>query len=275
MSIKNYATRHPVGLYFSLAFGISWSGGLLLGWPLFFRGGSVELEDIAVMGLLIVAGPCVAGLCMTYLVDGKPGLRDLVSRMTKWRVGGQWYAPLLIFPILIFSISVMLGAWVSPELRPTFFAPGIVMGLIAGSIEEIGWMGFAYPMMRSKQSILRASIYLGIVHALWHIPPDLLAHFNEMGWHWLPYFSGFFVFVVALRVLIVWVYENTGSLLLAQLMHASSTGFYAILISVNIAPVNWAIFSCVYAVVISAAALLVVAKYGRNLTNQEEPAGTG
>ncbi|MCP5092775.1 MAG: CPBP family intramembrane metalloprotease [Gammaproteobacteria bacterium] len=173
---------------------------------------------------------------------------------------------MLIFPILLLAVAMVLSTWVSPELRPILFTPGIMMGLLAGAIEEVGWMGFAYPMMRSTQSLLRTSIYLGFLHALWHIVPDFLGNYHALGGYWFLYFTGFSVFVMALRVLIVWVYANTGSLLLAQLMHASSTGFFAILIPTNIAPASWAIFFCVYAVVLSLVAAFVVAKFGRNLT---------
>lgn len=270
MNIKDLARRHPVGMYFCLTFVISWVGSLAAGAPIFLRGESAELTDILVIGLLVLAGPSVAGLTMTYLVNGRRGLRDLFARMARWRVGARWYAALLIFPILLLVVALALSAWLSPELSPIFFAPGIVMGLLAGSIEEIGWMGFAYPMMRAKQSVLRTSLYLGLLHALWHMPPDFLSTYHALGAYWLPYFAGFFVFVMALRVVIVWVYANTGSLLLAQLMHASSTGFFAILIPVEIAPINWAIFNCAYAVVLSAVAVVIVARYGRNLTRQPE-----
>jgi membrane protease YdiL (CAAX protease family) len=272
MKIKDYARRHPAGLYFCLAFGISWTGALLTGRAIFLRGESVELEDLAVMGMSILTGPLVAGFAMTYLVNGRAGLQELLARLVKWRVGSRWYAALLIFPILLLVVSLALSTWVSPEMSPIFFAPGIVMGLIAGSFEEVGWMGFAYPMMQSKRGILRTSIYLGFVHALWHILPSFLGSYPALDDQWLPYFIGSFVFIVALRVLIVWVYANTESLLLAQLMHASSTGFFAMLIPTDMAPANWVVFYWVYAVVLSAAAGVVVARYGRNLRRQPQMA---
>lgn len=268
MKINDYIGRHPVGMYFWSAFAISWLGSVLVAGPFFLRGESLELDDLLLVGILVVAGPFFAGLAMSYLVDGRGGLRNLLGRMAKWQVGGRWYGALLIFPILLLAVSLSLSTWVSPELRPIFFTPGIMMGLVAGSIEEVGWMGFAYPMMRSKWSILRASIYLGVLHALWHIVPDFLGNYHALGGYWFPYFMGFSVFVIALRVLIVWVYANTGSLLLAQLMHASSTGFFAILIPTDLAPANWAIFFCVYAVVLSAAAMVIVARNGADLTRE-------
>jgi membrane protease YdiL (CAAX protease family) len=268
MKIIDYLRRRPVGAYFWSAFVISWVGSLLAAGPIFLRGGSLELDDLLVVGLLVLAGPFVAGLAMTYVVNGRAGLRDLFSRMARWKVGSRWYAALLIFPILLLAVSLALSVWVSPELSPIFLTPGIVMGLLAGLVEEVGWMGFAYPMMQSNRSILRTGIYLGLLHALWHIVPDFLGNYNALGGYWLPYFLGFTVFVVALRVLIVWVYANTGSLLLAQLMHASSPGFFVILIPTEIAPANWPIFFCTYAVVLSVVALIVVARYGPGLTRE-------
>ena len=125
-------------------------------------------------------------------------------------------------------------------------------------------MGFAFPVMRSKRTILGATIWLGVLHALWHIVADFFGQYQSFGGYWPPYFVAFSLFVVALRVLIVWVYENTGSLLLAQLMHASSSGFLAILIPMGIAPVSWVAFYFVYAVVLSTVALIVGAKYRRS-----------
>ena len=276
MKIRDSAGRHPVVAYFALAFVVAWGGSLLTAGPLFLRGAAIELEADALqllgIGLSVLAGPLVAGLALTSLVDGRAGLRRLASRAARWRVGARWYAALLIFPVLLLAVSLALAASVSPELSPIFFAPGILMGLLAGLIEEVGWTGFAYPLMRSKQNILRTAIALGLLHALWHIVPSFLGSYNALEGYWLPSFAGSFVFITALRILIVWVYENTQSLLLAQLMHASSTGFYAILIPTHVAPANWVLFTCVYAAVLSASAVAVVALYGRDLTRHPRTA---
>jgi membrane protease YdiL (CAAX protease family) len=268
MKIKAFIQRHPVGMYFGLAFFISWVGSFLAGGSKFLQGDAMELNDLWSMGFAMLAGPSVSGIAMTYLVDGKKGLQDLFARMKKWQVGGRWYAALLIFPVLILSVSLALTALVSRELTPTFFALGTLMGLFAGLIEEIGWMGFAFLKMQLKRSILSTSIYLGFFHALWHIVADFLGNSATFGEHWLPYFAGFFLFVMALRVLIVWVYANTRSLLLAQLMHASSTGFLAIIVPMDMEPVYWSILYRVYAVVLCAVAAIVIARYGKQLVRQ-------
>lgn len=271
MSNEGFVRRHAVGVYFVLAFAISWFGAVLGLGPAYLRGGSVEPSELWLPGLLMISGPCLAGLGLTYALDGREGLRALWSRLTRWRAG-RWYAAVLIFPILILATLVSLSILVSPELTPSLFAPGIVMGLAAGLLEEIGWTGFALPRMRARHGILVASLVLGFVHALWHGVADFLGNSNEFGEHWLPYFAGFFLFVIGLRVLIGWVYANTESALLAQLMHASSTGFLGVLLPIGIGGSYWASFYTVYAVVIWGAVVLVVARYGEKLVRPDADA---
>ena len=120
--------------------------------------------------------------------------------------------------------------------------------------------------MRRTRGILGASIVLGFVHALWHLPADYLGNSNAFGAQWLPYFASFFVFVIALRILIAWVYTNTESVLLAQLMHASSSGFLAVLVPIGIGGLNWSTFYATYAVVLWGAVAIVLARYGDEWT---------
>ena len=135
---------------------------------------------------------------------------------------------------------------------------------MAGFFEETGWMGFAYLRMSLKTSVLSVSIYLGVIHAFWHIAASFLGQANVLGGYYLPHFFGFILQMVALRVLIVWVYSNTKSVFLAMLMHASSTGFFGILISTTMAPVNWVIFYNVYGVLLCLVAL-ISARYSVDL----------
>jgi membrane protease YdiL (CAAX protease family) len=219
------------------------------------------------MAIAMLGAPIFSGILMTYIVDGKQGLKDLFGRMKIWRVG-KWYLALLIFPVLIFVVSLLLSATVSPEFAPIFAAVGIPMGIAAGFLEETGWMGFAFPNMRKKQGLFSTAIYLGFLHGIWHLVVWFLIQSADLGRYWLPYFIAFVLFLAAFRVVVVWVYSNTNSLLLAQLMHASSTGFLVVLTPTEIEPVNWVIFYTVYAVAMWVIALVAIRKYGRSLVKQ-------
>ena len=270
--IRSLIQRAPIACYFALAFLISWGGSLAIGGPKFLRGEPLGLEDILFMAPLVLAGPLIAGVGMTYLVDGRTGLRDLFSRMLLWRVGLRWYAAaLLLFPMLILGVLWALALVVSKDFAPGFIASGILAGLLAGFIEEIGWMGFAFPRMERKFGTLRATIYLALLHGLWHAMAGYLGEAGIFGVYWLPRFIAmWFVAMTAMRILLVWIYSNTGSLLLAQLTHASSSGFLVILGPEMLTPAQGTLWFAVYAVVLWVPATIVIAKYGRDLVRQPQ-----
>jgi membrane protease YdiL (CAAX protease family) len=268
MNIRRLFQRYPIASYFLLAYLISWGGSFAFGGQQFLRKEPMEFEQARILALIVLAGPLTAGLLSTYIQEGRGGLRSLFSRMFKWRNNIGWYgAALLIFPILILAVLGGLSTFVSSDFTPNFFAFGILGGLMAGFIEEAGWTGYAYPKMQEKYGTLRATILLGLLHGVWHIAPDVVGgSYYTNGAFWLPRFVAMWmVAMLAMRVILVWVYTNTGSLLLAQLTHASSTGFLIILSPSPITPANEAFWYVIYAVVIWVAAGVILARYGKNL----------
>ena len=159
--------------------------------------------------------------------------------MRRWRVGARWYAVALLTAPLVFT-AVLIPLWlISPVFRLGIFASdakvsfvlmNIVVALIVGIFEELGWTGFAVPtLLRLRYSVLATGLIVGVLWGAWHLlfqdiwasvaisgglPPALFA----VVWG-LTFLAGQ---LPAYRVLMVWVYERTnGSLLLAMLMHAS------------------------------------------------------
>jgi len=257
--IKRFIQERPVRVFFLVAFAIPWLPSFLVVGPKFFRGEVIELVDIVMMGLAQLAAPILSGILIAFIVDGKRGIGDMFNRMKIWRVG-KWYLTLLIFPVFILIVSLLLSATVSSEFVSVFLIGNIMMGISAGFIEETGWMGFAFPKMRSKHGLIRTSIYLGLIHGLWHFPLWFFFKYSDLGGYWYLYFIAFVAFLVALRVIIVWAYSHTNSLLLSQLIHVSSTGFLAVLTPDYIEPVNWVIFYSVYAVFLWVVALVAIRK---------------
>lgn len=270
MKLRSLTERSPVTSYFVLAYFISWGGSFALGGSKLLRGEALAFADVMRMAPLMLAGPFIAGIAMTYRVDGRTGLLDLFAKMIRWRVGLCWYAAaLLIFPTVILGVLWALTVLVSPDFSPAFIAFGILGGLLAGFIEETGWMGFAYPRMEAKLGMWRATIYLALLHGLWHAMAGYLGEAGIYGEYWLPRFIAmWFVAMMAMRVLLVWIYTNTGSLLLAQLTHASSTGFLIIFGPETLSPAQGTLWFAVYAVTLWVPAIIVVASFGKTLVRQ-------
>jgi membrane protease YdiL (CAAX protease family) len=206
-------------------FAISWLGALIIAAPHLFRREPFPKITGLMMFPVMLLGPSLAGIVLTRIVDGKTGLRDVFYRVFRGRVLGSWYTALLIPPVLVLTVLLLLERWVSPIYAPNRFFMGILFGVPAGFLEEIGWMGYAFPKMRPQGGPLRPGILLGLIWSLWHLPViDYLGAAYPHGVYWLRFFLAFTLIMTAMRVLIAWIYTKTKSVLLAQLMHISSTG---------------------------------------------------
>jgi membrane protease YdiL (CAAX protease family) len=263
-----FLRRHSVVGYFFLAFVISWSGALVLAAPYMQRGQTVPTMSGILMFPVMLLGPSIGGIAMTLIVDGRQGLRDLFARIRRARVAPRWYTVLLIPPVLVLAVLLFLKTFVSPSFSPNHFYAGILFGLPAGIFEEIGWMGYAFPKMQARHNPLTAAIVLGILWSVWHLPViDYLGAAAPHGSYWLRFFLAFTLVLTAMRVLIAWLYVNTNSVLLAQLMHVSSTGAL-IIFSPPVTAGQEAMWYAAYGCVLWVTAGLIAASYGRPLRQE-------
>jgi uncharacterized protein len=240
-TIKAFIKRHPLLSYFALTFAITWGLFVLaVGGPGGIPATKEEFTTLPLGAILaVLVGPSVSGIVLTGLVYGREGFRDLLTRMRRWRVGARWYAVALLTAPLVSTAVLIPLSLISPVFLPGIFASeakvsfvlmGIVVGLIVGIFEELGWTGFAVPtLLKLRYGVLSTGLIVGVLWGAWHLLfNDIWASVATSGGLSPALFAvgvGLVLLVgqlPAYRVLMVWVYERSGgSLLLAILMHAS------------------------------------------------------
>jgi len=256
-TIKASTSRHPALTYYALVFVISWGLILIVVGPSGFPGTSEEIERLMPYAILaFVVGPALAGPLLTGFVYGRTGLREFRSRLLKWRVAGCWYAvalltaPLLMTTVLLalslFSRQFVPGIFTSDE-KSTLLLVGIATALVAGFFEELGWTGFAIPRLRQHHGVLSTGLIAGVLWAAWHLLVYLWTSGTVSGPLSLAgYLLDAFLFLTLFRVLMVWVYDRTGSLLVAMLMHGSLTASARILMPPGMTTVRLLTFDLVW-----------------------------
>ena len=208
--------------YFALAFVFTWA--LWVPAALEARG---LISSLPVPATFLGAfGPLVAAVVVAAQESGRVGLRTLLGRVVRWRVAPVWYAVSILGPMLLtlgaLALHTALGGR-PPSLGlligtlPAVVLVSIYMMFTVALGEEVGWRGYALPALQARYSALLASLILGVMWALWHLPlffnPDTL-YSN------LP-FVLFLAYIIPFAVLITWVFNSAGgSVLMAIFSHA-------------------------------------------------------
>lgn len=222
--------KNSLIVYFTLTVIISWGAVLFVAGP----GGIPPMDDVDQamrLGTVLLLGPSMTTVFMISLTLGRAGFQDLGYRLVRWRVSVYWYLiALLTAPVLSIIVLLLLSV-VSTEFIPRIFTSddkasllqlGIVGGIVVAFLEELGWTGFALPKMKQRNDVFSTGLILGLVWGSWHFilfwERDT---FSGTAYPLILMFARLFSWLPAYRILMVWVYNRTESLLLAIVMHMS------------------------------------------------------
>ncbi len=239
-SISAFMKQRAVLSYYVLTFAISWGAVLVMLGLTGLPTTKAQIEAMLPVAIItMLLGPSLAGLLLISFVDGKAGLRDLRARLARWRVGARWYAlALLLAPFIILAVLMAL-ALIDLAYLPGIFTRddklarlllGLASAVVTGICEELGWTGFVTPRLRQRYSVLATGLIIGVLWGVWHIVPMVImpsvaysAPFSPAVYIAVRTLSFLVGSLVAFRVLMVWVYDRTQSLLLLILMHTGLT----------------------------------------------------
>ncbi len=216
------AMRRSLVAFFVLAYGLSWCAFV----PLALSAQGVLHGVPPWLHFVGAFGPLLAAFIVTGATDGVTGLRELVRRMTRWRIGLGWLLVALLSPVAVFllaalALRVVAGSWpewsqfghIAELPRLGWLGSWAVWILTFGLGEEAGWRGFALPRLQKDHNARSASLIVGLLWAGWHIPVFF--------YNYEPSVFGVLAFLVGIlsgSALLAWLYNSTGGSVLATIL---------------------------------------------------------
>ncbi len=169
---------------------------------------------------LMFITPLLTASILTYKEKGSDGVKELLKRAFDDRVikRKRWYVPVFFFMpftyVLAYGLMRLSGASLPGDpqvpilMLPVFF----LVFFVAAVGEEVGWSGYAIDRLQDRWNALQASIILGIVWAVLHIVPDIQNH------QMLTWIAWQRLYTLGLRIIMVWIYNNTGRSVFATIV---------------------------------------------------------
>jgi uncharacterized protein len=168
--------------------------------------------------VIVVFIPTAVAIVLIRVKAGRGQVSSLLFTRRAWRVSLSWAVISLGLALLLrLGVSAVGSVVISDyEFHPGAFTPLLLGIFVFAAGEEIGWRGFALPLLLARgYSPLTATMLLGVPWALLHLPLARAGSLNE-GWSmW-----ALFLFMLAMSVLVSWVYLASGfSIISAVLFH--------------------------------------------------------
>jgi len=220
-----------LALYFLLSYIISWTFWVALIIAFQLNIGSIrDIVDptndffINIITRIGLFGPALASVIVIYYEKKRSGLRELFSRIKKWRVGIEWYIAIIfvsIIPVLCaLTVDILVDGSLPEIFSITFLFSAVILFFFilffGGGLEEPGWRGYALPALQSKYNVTKSSLILGFCWCFWHFPLFFIPGSSRGG---LSSFPGFLLIGLGITFIFTWLYNNTESLFATILFH--------------------------------------------------------
>ena len=175
------------------------------------------------VSVLMAFCPMAAALMLVHREDGAAGMSKLLRRSFDFKriQSRRWFAPAFLLMPCVSVAVYLLMRWMdlpAPAWQFSWLAALLMLfAFFVGALgEELGWSGYALDPLQDRWTALKASLVLGVVGILWHIVPLALLHRPPT---WIAWWC---LYAVAARILMVWLYNNTGkSVFAVAVFHAT------------------------------------------------------
>ena len=217
--------RRALSVFFVLTFAVTWGVGVVaLLFPSQLETIFGPMSEGNPLFFLAVFSPTLTSLLLTGFIEGREGIWNLVSRLGRWRFHIFFYFfVLIVVPALGYLAAVLGGKGSDLDLRYWYLYLPLLFSRIftdPGPLgEELGWRGFTLPRLLKQYDALKASLILGVLWGIWHLPAVLCSGLPQQGVSILAFILG----GVALSILSTWLYNSTGgSVLITAMLHLTT-----------------------------------------------------
>lgn len=203
---------------------------------------------------LVVFIPSIVAILLTVVTEGGAGVRALLGQLTHWCGGWKWFIIAvglgLALRLVVSPIALLLG-WIT-RIDLSGFSPLLISVLIFAAARELGWRGYALPRLLKLQSLLAASLILGLSWGFLHLALFLPGMMSQG----LPAIPQLLV-IMAMSVMTAWFFVRAGrgGVIAATLLHGAQNFFVFANTGIDSTRVSW-LMVIVYVV---AAVVIVVA----------------
>jgi CAAX protease family protein len=217
--IRGARAQGSLPLFFTATFAVAWACFIPV---------AAAIPRAGALGWLLVTlgtfAPSLVALALTARDEGQAGVRALLARTIQGGVAARWYLFAVGYTAAVKLCVALLhraiaGAWPRFGSLPLYLIPfAIAISTPVQAGEEIGWRGYALPRLARRIGLAPASLVLGVIWAVWHLP----LFFVRWGDTYGQSFIVFVMQVTALSAAFAWLWARTGrSLLLTMLLHAA------------------------------------------------------
>ena len=216
-------------------------------------------------------GPSFAAVIVVAFGEGLAGLRHWLKRCLQWRVGWHWMVLAFFFPVVFMGLAagvhLALGGTLpaSPAAGHALLAAMnfVLVFLVGGPMgEEFGWRGYALPSLQVRWGWRTASLVLGMVWAVWHLP--LFYSAGTVQSH-LP--MGLYALsAIASSVVFAWLYNRTGVSVIPVLILHTAVNAWSLIVPVMVMPdgSNLRPFQLVVGILVLVAVVLLMSSSSRD-----------
>ncbi|WP_322490049.1 CPBP family intramembrane glutamic endopeptidase [Chloroflexus sp.] len=215
----------PLLRFYLIAFGLAWLGWLPA--ALGSRGvAPFTAPGWQVLLILPAVAPALAAGWVMRASYGPDRANALFAALLQWRVVPIWYLAAVGGPVVIVGLTKALATLLDwPDELPApqgervaVAIAALISSLLANPWEEVGWRGFALPHWQQRYPALAATVIVGGLWGLWHLPIFFWIGNPMANYPFFPWLAG----TIAGAVIYTWLYNSAaGSLLPVTLFHVA------------------------------------------------------